>query len=134
MKLKFLFTTIFLAAIFIVVLVLLAAYGIPANAVPLTKPAHEVRDSFEVNVEIQVDAEALTPTATTAPKVTELPDGPTLLVSRCTQCHVARLLEKMEKPRAEWELSLAKMEALGVQLNEAEKVILLDYLSAIDKP
>jgi len=62
------------------------------------------------------------------------PDGPSLLESRCSSCHVTKGLEQFRKSRSEWESTLAQMEAFGVRISGDERVILLDYLSTADNP
>jgi hypothetical protein len=39
---------------------------------------------------------------------------------------------QIKKPRAEWEKTLAQMEAMGVHLDNSEKAVLLDYLALAD--
>lgn len=136
MKPKYLYAAITFIAV-IVVLVMLVANSIPASSAPRANPTSDARGALAEQDEAQVDAGVLIPTTTivsTASEKTSLPDGPSLLESRCARCHIPQKLMQIERSRAEWELILAKMEALGVELSEPEKIVLLDYLSTIDEP
>jgi cytochrome c5 len=62
-----------------------------------------------------------------------LPDGQSLLETRCAQCHLVQSLEQNQKSRLDWEKSLKQMEMMGVRLDDTEKGILLDYLAAAGK-
>lgn len=61
-------------------------------------------------------------------------DGPSLLTNHCTKCHTAQSLRRIEKGRTEWELTLARMEGMGVRLSDSEKEVLLDYLLSSVEP
>jgi hypothetical protein len=61
-------------------------------------------------------------------------EGPSLLEFHCTQCHMTQALKKFKKSRSAWEMTLGQMEEFGVHLDEAEKIILLDYLASVDNP
>lgn len=137
MKPKYLYAAITFIAV-IVVLVLLVANSIPASTVHRTNPTPDAREALAERIEEeQADAEVPIPTASTestASETTPSPDGASLLESRCARCHIPQKLIQIERSRTEWEMILAKMEVLGVQLSEPEKIILLDYLSTIDEP
>jgi cytochrome c5 len=77
-------------------------------------------------MDAQIQATAHTP-ASPEPAATQEtpPDGASLLESHCGQCHVPQWLEKMHKPRAEWEKIVVQMEAIGVQLSDSEEAVLL---------
>jgi cytochrome c-type biogenesis protein CcmH/NrfF len=57
-------------------------------------------------------------------------DGETLLQDRCTQCHGLDRVTSQEKTRAEWEQTVEEMIDQGAELNEDEKIVLVDYLAA----
>lgn len=130
----FLVTTIF-GAVFAVILVLLASCSAPANsATPVDTPP-DVRDVLVEDVASQVDAGARV-SATTEPatsQATPMQDGLALLKSHCSGCHVIAWFDQIEKPRAEWEKVIDKMEAMGVRLSDTEKDILVDYLAVAEK-
>ena len=88
------------------------------------------------HVAVQIDAGALVSTTTepVASQAAPMQDGLELLKTHCAQCHVTAWFDQIEKPRAEWEEALARMEAMGVQLSDTEKDVLLNYLAVADKP
>lgn len=61
-------------------------------------------------------------------------DASALFENRCGQCHMTALLKQYKKSRTEWEMTLVQMEAFGLELNDGEVKLLLDYLSTIDNP
>jgi LSD1 subclass zinc finger protein len=65
---------------------------------------------------------------------TSLRDGASLLNSRCARCHTVELIKQTNQTRTEWENTLAQMEKMGVTLSEDEKIVLIDYLTGVDKP
>jgi LSD1 subclass zinc finger protein len=65
---------------------------------------------------------------------TSLQDGASLLNSRCARCHTVELIKQTRQTRAEWGNTLAQMEKMGVTLSEDEKIVLIDYLTGVDKP
>ena len=69
-----------------------------------------------------------------APQERPKKDGTALLESHCAKCHLVKWLQQIKKPPGEWEKTLAQMEAMGVHLQDAEKVDLLNYLTDADKP
>jgi cytochrome c5 len=67
-------------------------------------------------------------------RATSPPDGASLLNSRCARCHTVELIKQTEQTRTEWENTLAQMEEMGVTLSDDEKIVLIDYLTGVDKP
>ena len=65
---------------------------------------------------------------------TSLEDGASLLNSRCARCHTVELIKQTKHTRAEWGNILAQMEKIGVTLSEDEKIVLIEYLTAVIKP
>ena len=56
-------------------------------------------------------------------------DGEMLLEERCTECHDLERTTSQQKSRAEWEETVTRMIDRGAELNEDEKVVLVDYLA-----
>lgn len=61
-------------------------------------------------------------------------DGTTLLQTYCAQCHSVKLLEKTRMSRANWEKTLSRMERYSDLTSDAEKLLVLEHLTAPDKP
>jgi cytochrome c5 len=116
--------------------VLLGACSLARGADPESIPLADRQAAQAGSVDAQIEATALRLTSPEPAATQEMPvpDGASLLESHCAQCHVPQWLEKMHKPRAEWEKIVALMEAMGVQLSDSEKVVLLDYLAGMDEP
>lgn len=60
--------------------------------------------------------------------------GEQLLEQRCSACHSSSRAKMVQKTRAEWEKTVARMVRKGADLSEAEQKTLVDYLSATYKP
>lgn len=73
-------------------------------------------------------------TPLTVTQESPLQDGGSLLSSRCARCHTVELIKQISQTRAEWENTLTQMEKMGAALNDDEKIVLIDYLTGIDKP
>jgi cytochrome c5 len=56
-------------------------------------------------------------------------DGEALLEARCSECHSADRARQATKTRDEWDQSVSRMIDKGAQLTEAEKAVLVDYLT-----
>jgi hypothetical protein len=69
-----------------------------------------------------------------AAQETSLQDGASLINSRCARCHTVELLKQTKQTPAEWENALAQMKKMGVTLSDDEKIVLIDYLTGVDKP
>jgi hypothetical protein len=52
-----------------------------------------------------------------------------LLRERCTACHGLAQVEKAQKTREEWDLTVSRMVGKGAQLNEDEQAALVEYLA-----
>ena len=127
-------TMIIFASIFSLSAVLLFAYSNPANNVVATDSTSSFQDKGVEYPKIPTDFVEFDSTQPipVRPNSDSIPDGPSIIASRCTKCHAAQLLNQTEKQRAEWELTLAQMDRMGVHLSDSEKDILLDYLTASD--
>jgi hypothetical protein len=136
MRPKYLFITISFVTAIAVILVMLATGFIPLDTFTKINPQSGARDVPVESVEVQDDAGAFISSTIEPPatQVTLLQDGPSLLESHCARCHSTQRITKIKKSYAEWEKALAQMEAMGVHLDESEKVVLLNYLAAADKP
>jgi hypothetical protein len=135
MRSRYLVVTLVFNGVFAVILALLAACSAPANIATQVDTRPDVRDVPVEDVASQVDAGARV-SATTEPvasQATPMQDGLALLKSHCSGCHVIAWFDQIEKPRAEWEKVIDKMEAMGVRLSDTEKDILVDYLAVADK-
>ena len=95
----------------------------------------DVTNDLVKSDDLQIDAGTGNPTGKKSDEIQVTPqqDAHLLLENHCSQCHLTQTLEQDKKSRADWETILEKMEQLGVQLDDAEKAILLDYLAASDK-
>ncbi|TYT74460.1 c-type cytochrome [Desulfobotulus mexicanus] len=56
-------------------------------------------------------------------------EGESLLQNRCTSCHGAGKITRAKKDRNGWERTVRRMEQKGVQLTDAERTLLLNYLA-----
>ena len=66
---------------------------------------------------------------TAIPEQAPAQDGATLLEARCSTCHSADRAKQVTKTRDGWEQTVTSMINRGAQLTEAEKVVLVDYLT-----
>jgi len=115
--------------ILLAILVLMAAYfifsSLTANAD--TPSSIQVRQVVDVP-SLYGEGELLSITAAPVfPQATQ--DGQVLMNKRCTPCHMNASFEQLDKTLAEWEETLLLMEAMGLQLSQDEKELLLEYLS-----
>ena len=69
-----------------------------------------------------------------ATQETSLQDGASLINGHCARCHTVELIKQTKHTRAEWGNTLAQMEKIGVTLSEDEKIVLIEYLTAVIKP
>lgn len=135
MRSRFAIIIVLSGVVFAAIFALRAAGSLPQIAVSPTD-APRVEAAAAEPVEVQIEEQTPMP-ATVALAMTqeaERQDGPALLKEHCTQCHTAQMLEQINQPRGDWEKALAKMEGFGVTLDEAEKVVLLDYLAVGEQP
>jgi hypothetical protein len=128
--------TAFIVPAFVAALVLLAAKSIPANTIPLSKTKSDVEgvQTKRSEVPTEVDSSNLSTQAPILSPETALQEGPLLLQTRCTQCHSLQSVLQVKKTRTEWEKTLSKMESFNVKISDAEKKVLLDYLTIVDNP
>ena len=66
---------------------------------------------------------------TAIPEQAPAQDGETLLEARCSTCHSADRARQVTKTRDGWDQTVTSMINRGAQLTEAEKVVLVDYLT-----
>jgi len=135
MRPRYLLIIILTAFIFIVIFVQRSTVSQSRGLSPPITPKTDQVALVE-RVEDQVDA---TPFITATPEpvliqAASQKDGPTLLESHCARCHTIQSLTQIKKSRPEWQNALAKMEALGVHLDDNEKIILLEYLELANQP
>ncbi len=121
---------------FVAALALLAAKSISASTNPLSGTQSQVQgaptERSAVPTEIgpsNASTQAPTPSAETA-----LQQGQLLLQTRCTQCHGLQRALQAKKTRAEWEKTLSRMQSFGASISDAEKNVLLDYLTSVNTP
>jgi MFS family permease len=126
----------FIVLAFAAALVLLAANSIPASTIPLSKTKSDVQgvQTTRSKVPTEVGSSNLLTQAPTPSPETVLQEGPSLLQTRCTQCHALQKILQVKKTRTEWENALSKMESFNVKISDAEKKVLLDYLTTVDNP
>jgi outer membrane murein-binding lipoprotein Lpp len=136
MRSRHFFITSIIATVTTFVLVLSVAGCIPPDNAGQIDSHPAAQDARVERGEAQVDAAAPdSAAAESAPsQAAPTPDGPALIKSHCSGCHVVTQFDQIEKQRPEWEMALSSMEAMGVHLSDAEKGVLLDYLSIADKP
>jgi cytochrome c5 len=87
---------------------------VPATAVPIEAPATTV----------PTEAPATT-VPTEAPAV---PDGATLLDTRCGTCHSVEKVKRVTATQQQWERIVADMINKGAKVSDAEKSVLIDHL------
>jgi hypothetical protein len=136
MRSRYLVVTLVFNGVFAVILALLASCSAPANIGTQIDAPPDVRDALVEDVVSQADAGGRVSATTelVASEATPMQDGLALLKSNCSGCHVIAWFDQIEKPRAEWEKAIDKMEAMGVRLSDTEKDILVNYLAVADKP
>ena len=66
---------------------------------------------------------------TAVPEQAPAEDGEALLEARCSGCHSADRARQTTKTRDGWDQSVTRMIDKGAQLTEAEKAVLVDYLT-----
>lgn len=127
MRPKILLVTIIFTTIFLI----LAGCSASTSA---RDPDKSPTDGQDALVELANDTSN---TSTLVPATADLPasqaapllDGQSLLERHCARCHMLKLIQQVEKSRSDWEKTLEQMAALGVQIDESEKDVLLNYLS-----
>lgn len=136
MRPRFLLISMIYSTILAVFAVLLAACSTPASTVKQTEAPSNIWEKPAGRAEAQADAGTNISTVTEPVALQETPaqDGPALLEQHCAQCHLVQSLQQLRKSRSDWEKALAQMEKMGVQLDENEKLNLLNYLSTAGEP
>jgi hypothetical protein len=56
-------------------------------------------------------------------------DGKALVEERCTQCHNLQTVTSAKKSPDGWQSNVERMIGKGAQLNDAEKAVVIEYLS-----
>lgn len=135
MRPRDLLVTIIFVTFFSVSIVLTTGCSVSLRTATQTNSTSDVTNDLEKSDDLQIDAGTGNPTGKKSDEIQVTPqqDAHLLLENHCSQCHLTQTLEQDKKSRADWETILEKMEQLGVQLDNAEKAILLDYLAASDK-
>jgi cytochrome c5 len=135
MRPRDLLVTIIFVTFFSVSIVLTTGCSVSLKTATQTNSTSVVINDLVKSDDLQIDAATANPTDKKSAEIQVTPpqDGHFLLENHCSQCHLTQTLEQNKKSRADWEKILEKMEKLGVQLDDAEKVMLIDYLAASDK-
>jgi cytochrome c5 len=108
-----------------------------STAVPLEEPTAKPTDEQVLPTEVPTDVLESTEEVFPTESPTEGPvlaDGETLLQERCTICHDLVRVTGAKKDRAGWEQTVDRMIGRGAQLNEAERVVLINYLTETYRP
>jgi hypothetical protein len=116
-------TAVILIAMGLVILAVLAACNSGSSA-PTQVPA-----STPVPAATQVPASTQASATTQSPASTPALDGATLLETRCSACHSVNKVTQIKQTREQWGQTVSEMIAEGAQLTEAEKAVLVDYLT-----
>ncbi len=126
----------FVVPLSVAALVLLAANSIPPSPIPLSKTKSDLQSVQTKFSEVPTeDGSSNLSTQVPIPSAeAALQDGQLLLQTRCTQCHPLQKILQVKKTRTEWEETLTKMESFNVKISDAEKKVLLDYLTTVDHP
>jgi hypothetical protein len=124
-----------LVVIFVFIIVLIPACSVhPSTVAQINSPYGGGELAVQLDPEANSGAIDSAIPETDATSVITPQDGPSLLASRCTQCHLAMQYEQIKKSRTAWEKTLMQMEAMGLQLSDTERIVLLDYLADVDDP
>ena len=136
MRSKFVLIIIFFAAAVAAALVLFSVNARPIGPVSEAEPTLEEQAGLTQPTRVQNEAAGVLLSTIEPPTSLELgaQDGPALMRSRCTQCHMLTWLKQVKKTRSDWAITLEKMERLSVVLSDTEETVLLDYLAIPDEP
>lgn len=77
----------------------------------------------------QASASTQVPASIQVPASMPALNGATLLETRCLTCHSADRAKQAQKTREQWGQTVSRMIDKGAQLTEAEKAVLVDYLT-----
>jgi hypothetical protein len=58
--------------------------------------------------------------------------GAALVSDRCSKCHPLQRVESAQKDRSGWTRTLTRMQTHGLQVTDAEKQAIIDYLTQRD--
>ena len=135
MRSRYLVVTMLSAILFAMFLALRGARSLPEGSIsPTDLPAKKAAAGETVEAQVEAGMHTSTKVELATTQGTQRQDGSVILEGRCTQCHTAQMIEQIRQPRADWEKSLAKMETFGVQLDESERAVLLDFLAGDERP
>lgn len=136
MRSRYLLIPIIFVILFTAILVARAANFIPPRPVTQKNPPSGIRDRSVEMVGVKIDgyASISVPAEPAAPQVSTTQEGKSLVEVHCIRCHPVQWLKQVDKSRSDWKKTLEQMEAMGVPLEDSEKVILLNYLAIADEP
>ncbi len=136
MRTRYLLVVILCASAFVAVIALIGKNAILAGTIPSSKTTSKAQNVQIQPTQVKTGLGSLDPsTVISTPSIeTPLPDGPSLLQSRCTQCHELQWLQQVNKTRTEWDETVSQMKWFGVKISDAEKTVLLDYLAGPGQP
>ena len=94
-------------------------------------------DDNETPVEhavVQFDAREISPELKATTQEMSPDEARSILENNCSSCHLVQSLLQINKSQAEWEAALQQMKMMGVNLNDTERGILLNYLASLNTP
>lgn len=118
----------YVAHIFFIALVFLTSYFVFSKVTAQTKPTSSRQDNSLEQQFIQGEARDISINVTQAVVSQQQLGAQEIINSKCVPCHVRSSFDQVEKTRVEWEKNLQEMEAMGVQLSQDQKDVLLEYL------
>jgi len=128
------FIGLIIVALLVTALVLFSDRIFPQNTGTPANPPTSFEDDLEGNsIDETVQSTSVTPESAESLVISQ-EDGLTLLNTHCSKCHVTSKLLQLKKSRADWEMTLAQMETLGVRLTGEERSILLNNLLSAANP
>jgi hypothetical protein len=135
MRPRDLLVTVIFISFFSVSIVLTTGCSVSLRTATQTNSTSDATNYLVKSDDLQIDVGTGNPMGKKSDEIQVMSqqDGHFLLENHCSQCHLTQTLEQNKKSRADWEKILDKMEQFGVQLDDAEKAILLDYLVASNK-
>jgi hypothetical protein len=129
-KIKFTRTAVILIAAGLAVMAVLVACNSGSSSPTQVPAATQAPALTQVPASTQAPASTQVPTSTQAPALTPALDGATLLETRCSACHSADKAKQIKQTREQWGQTVTDMIVEeGAQLTEAEKAVLVDYLT-----
>jgi len=79
--------------------------------------------------EAEEDAESAPVEEDEPVEASESDEGARLVETRCTECHALSTVTNASYDQAGWEDNVARMIAYGARLNDAERVLVVQYLA-----